>query len=496
MSIKQKAIKGVIWSAIQNWGTQAVSLIVFFVLARLLTPEDFGLVALANVFLAFMQIFLEQGFAQALIQRQKLEPEHLDTAFWTNLGIGLILTIGGWLSAPFMADKFAQPQLTPILQCFSLLFVISALAKVQQAILERKFAYRAIAARWLLGTMLGGCVGLSMAVAGFGVWSLVAQQMVHELVGAIVIWASSDWRPRLKFSPQHFQHLFGFGINILGFNFLNFFNNRINDFLIGYFLSPAALGYYNISYRVLRVMTKLLVKTTKEVALPTFSRLQNDLERFRKAFYTATQLTSVVAFPCFLGMMILAPELVIVIFGEQWLRAVPLMQILALMGIIRSVSFFKSSGFLAMGKPSWWFGLSILSVMLNLAGFAIAYRWGIIAVTIAYVMRALVVFPIGQWAVSLLIQVPLPLYLRQFIPPLLSSMVMAIAILGTKQLLFESLKPALSILVSTVVGIIVYAIVIRLLALQLFNQLLEMAQLALSKSKDKIQVPKKQKGNF
>ena len=483
MSIKQKAVKGVVWSAIQNWGSQAGSLIVFFILARLLEPEDFGLVALANVFLAFMQIFLEQGFAQALIQRREIEPEHLNTAFWTNLVIGILLTVLGLTSAGLVANLFKQPQLTPILRCFSGLFVISSFAKVQQALLEREFDFRAIALRWLLGTLIGGIVGVVMAVNGFGVWSLVSQQMVHELVGTLVLWGASPWRPQLKFSVEHFHSLFGFGINILGFNLISFFNNRVNDFLIGYFLGPVALGYYTIAYRVLTVMTQLLVRTSQSVALPTFSRLQADLKRFRKVFYTATQLTSLIAFPTFLGMATLAPELIRLLFGNQWVPAIPIVQVLALMGILRSVTFFAGSVFMAMGKPSWWFWLGSLKVILNFVGFAIAYRWGIIAVTIAYVLRLYIAFPIGQWAISRLIHVPLLTYLRQFVAPLVSSLIMAAVILVVKQAFTSSVNSLALLIICTVIGGIIYGITIRLFAPKLWQLLLELLQLAWSRSK-------------
>jgi PST family polysaccharide transporter len=180
MNIKQKAIQGVVWSVIQNWGSQAGSLIVFLILARLLTPEAFGLVALANVFLAFMQIFLEQGFTQALIQRQELEPEHLDTAFWTNFFSGILLTIIGFAFASSVANIFNQPKLIPILQCFSGLFVINSLSHVHQAILSRELAFKIMAVRTLIGILIGGIVGVVMAVSGFGVWSLVSQQVVFE----------------------------------------------------------------------------------------------------------------------------------------------------------------------------------------------------------------------------------------------------------------------------------------------------------------------------
>ncbi|WP_421655574.1 lipopolysaccharide biosynthesis protein [Leptothermofonsia sp. ETS-13] len=482
MSIKQKAVKGVVWTTIQNWGSQAGSLIVFFILARLLQPQDFGLVALADVFLVFMQLLLEQGFAQAIIQRQELEPEHLDTAFWISLAIGMSLTLIGFASAGWVAEFLKQPLLAPILQCLSPVFVISAFSRVQQAILERQFAFKAIALRWLVGTIAGGAVGITLAFLGFGVWSLVIQRLVHEAIGTLMLWSASNWRPGFKVSMPHFRQLFGFGINIMGFNVLNFFNTRINDFLIGYFLGLIALGYYSVAYRVLTVMTQLLVRTSRDVALPTFSRLQTEPERFRRAFYTATQLTSTVAFPTFLGMATLAPELVLLLFGKQWQPSIPLMQILALMGMLRAVTFFKGSVFIAMGKPAWWFWLSVLNVVLNLIGFAIAIPFGIQAVAFAYVLRGYLAFPVGQWAVSRLIQDPLLLYLRQFITPLVSALVMATAILGAKQLLTVWLNPFGLLATCTFLGAMIHGLTIRLLAPQLFQQVLDLARLAVSRT--------------
>lgn len=174
MSIREKAVKGIVWSIIQNWGSQAGSLIVFFLLARLLEPKVFGLVALASIFLAFMQIFLNQGFSQVVIQRQELEPKHLDTAFWTNLTIGISLTVLGFTTSELVANFFRQPQLTIILKWFSLLFLITSLSSVQQALLERHFAFKAIAVRLLAGTFIGGTVGVIMATSGLGIWSLVS----------------------------------------------------------------------------------------------------------------------------------------------------------------------------------------------------------------------------------------------------------------------------------------------------------------------------------
>lgn len=482
MGIKQKAIRGFVWSAIQNWGSQAGGLVVFFVLARLLPPAAFGLVALANVFLAFMQIFLEQGFAQALIQRKHLEPEHLDTAFWTTVAIGGVLSLLGWIGAGAVANLFNQPQLTPILQWLSLLFLINSFSNVQRAILERRFAFKAIAARSLLAMLMGGITGVGMACLGFGVWSLVGQQMVSELVAVLVLWTASDWRPGLKISAQHFQHLFNFGINILGFNLLSFINTRADDFLIGYFLGPVALGYYSIAYRVLTLMIQLLTSTSNQVALPTFSRLQDDLERFRKAFYLATQFTSAIAFPTFLGMAVMAPQLVSLLFGTQWLPSVPVMQVLAFMGMMQSVSYFKGSVFMAMGKPSWRLWLAMLNASLNIIGFSIAVQFGIVAVALAYVIRGYLIFPIGQWLVSRLIKTPLLTYLKQFIPALTGSLIMAVAMLGTKSLLVDRLSSLPLLFICSAIGAFIYLCSIRIFAPDLFQQFLELLRLALARS--------------
>jgi O-antigen/teichoic acid export membrane protein len=180
-SLRQQFIKGIIWSAIQNWGTQGISFLVFLLLARLLKPEAFGLVSLAEVFLAFVRIFLDQGFSAAIVQRKELEPEHLNTAFWINLGISLLLTLFGIAFADTVATFFKQPELIPIIRWMSLSFFLSAFSQIQSAILQRKFRFKALATRCLIGAFIGGIVGIAMAFFGYGVWSLVGQQLSNQI---------------------------------------------------------------------------------------------------------------------------------------------------------------------------------------------------------------------------------------------------------------------------------------------------------------------------
>ena len=483
MSLKHKAFTGLIWSIIQNSGTQIFSLIIFLVLARLLTPETFGLIALANVFLAFMRIFLDQGFAKALIQRENLEPEHLDAAFWSQVGSGILLTTITFSTAGLVAGVFNQPKLIPVLQYLSLIFVINSLSRVHDALLCREFVFKVIALRSLLGTIISGAIGIAMAFAGYGVWSLVALNIASELVSLIVIWGAVDWRPRLRFSIKHFQDLYSFGMYLLAFKFIKFFDKRADNLLIGYFLGEVALGYYAIAYRILEVMTQLLIKTVDKVALPTFSRLQTEPERFRSLFYKTTQFTSLIAFPTYLGVVIFAPELIVTLFGEQWIPATVPMQILALEGILLAVSLFHKSVFMSMGKPSWTVRISLLNATANLIACLIAVRWGIVAVAIAYVISSYLVFPVSQWAVNRLIKLELMTYLRQFITPFLSSAIMVGAIVIARHLLFDAIDSKLLLIVGTAIGMSVYALCVRILEPQLLEKVWEFVKLSSGRKK-------------
>ncbi|MEO0456094.1 MAG: lipopolysaccharide biosynthesis protein [Cyanobacteria bacterium P01_A01_bin.114] len=465
MNLKRKAIRGAMWSAIEKWGAQLVSTAIFLLLARLLGAEAFGLVALANVFLAFMQIFLGQGFAQAIIQKDALEPEHLDTAFWTSVLMGTLFILMVFVGAGAVADLYGKPELTPIIRWMSISFLFGGLSSVQSAILKRNMQFRAFAARSLVATVACGLAGVGAALVGLGVWSLVVKELTFGLTGSILLWNLSDWRPSFRFSPAHFRDLFSFGINIVGSNFLSFFNSRSDDLLIGYFLGPVALGYYSVAYRLLLIMIKLLTDVTAQVALPTFSRMQKEPERLRKAFYKVTQYTSLISFPAFLGMAALAPELVQVLFGEEWIPSIPVMRILAFNGILQSIYFFNGTVFLSTGKPSWRLFVQSLNVVFNVITFLLLVKWGIVAVAAGFVIRGYLLSPLPPLLIKKLIHIDLFHYLAQFISPLLASAAMVACIFATQSLIKNWADNNSLILASgTIVGTLVYAFTLNMIS--------------------------------
>jgi O-antigen/teichoic acid export membrane protein len=482
MGLKQEAVKGVAWSAAQKWGVRIISFLVMLVLARLVLPESFGLVAAAVVFTSFAQIFVDQGFSDAIVQFNHLEREHLDTAFWISMATGIVLTIASIAGASLIASLFREPDLVPIIKWLSPIFVLSALSSVQQSILRRNLDFKSLTVRSLIATIASGVVAVTMAFLGCGVWSLVAKLLVEGVVSVIALWQVSEWRPSFRFSGKHFKDLFTFGIHILGGNFVDFLSVHSDDFLIFYFLGPLALGYYTLAYNLLIVMTDLLVSVPNLVAFPVFSKLQDDPARLKSAFNEVTQLQSLIAFPIFLGIFVVAPEAVRVLYSDTWIASIPVIQILMLIGIVRSATFFYSSIFRAAGKPSWRFALYSLTALLNVIGFMAVVRLGIVAVAISYVVVSYALMPLYFYLIQKLVHVTILDHLKQYLSAFISSIAMIAVVLILKQFLGENLSVVLRLVICVTAGVSTYLLAIRLIQPALFMKILGLAQMVLPKS--------------
>lgn len=466
-----KAVTGLAWSAVEKWGQQVMNLIVFMVLARLLEPEDFGLIAMASVFSAFVMVFLDQGMATALVQREELDPIYIDTAFWANVLAGIILTIIGVTLSDFVAGIFNIPSLAPIIAWLSLSFFIYSLSSTQQAIIQRKMDFRSLALRSLIAKLVGGVAGVVLAIRGYGVWALVAQSLVTALVALVVLWTVSDWRPRFQFSIKRFKELFSFGMNVMGAQTINFFDLRLDHFLIGYFLGPTLLGYYAIAYRFLLLTQELIMGLTHQVLFATFSRLQKNIKVLRDVFYQATQFISIIVWPLYVGLVITAPEFIIVLFGDKWSSSVQVMQILALSGIPLCTLVLSGNLAVSLGKPSWHLKARFIISIARILGFILAVRWGIVAVAIAFVATNIFIYtPINIWLANRLIRLDFKKYFSYFTAPIIGSVVMTITIFGSKHVLYGLPGLYWSLILDIIIGALSYFGVIWLMRPNIFRQ--------------------------
>jgi O-antigen/teichoic acid export membrane protein len=471
-NLGRAAVRGLAWTILRSVSSRLVGSVVFIVLARLLDPKAFGTVALASVFVVLISLLVESGFGEALIQRRQVTEVDLNTAFWVSNAFGIALALLTATTAGLLARLFHQPDLGPVLRALSLVFVLAALASVPQALLRRGLGFRQIALRGVAATVAGGVVGVAMALAGFGVWSLVGQILANTLVGTAVLWLACSWRPGPAVSRTSLVELFGFGANVLGERLAIFTSRRSDDFLVGLVLGPVALGLYAAAYRILLILTEIVIWTIEGVAFPVFSRLHEDPRRSRRAFYAVTQLCCAVATPAFLCLGVLAPELTRVAFGPKWTGAIPVMQVLALVGIPQSVTYFNKAVVNAAGRPNLSLRVAVLTGVANVVAFILVVRWGILAVAISYVVCSYLVAPVSFWSVSRVIEVQARPYLRLFVAPLTSGVAMVAAVVAARAALADAVTGLAELAVLGSVAGVVYLLALAVTGRQLVRMVL------------------------
>jgi PST family polysaccharide transporter len=475
--VRTAIVNAVIWSATRTGGQAFVSFLVLVTLARLLDPKSFGLVAMATVFTELILMIQDQGFDQAIIQRQELEDTHLDTAFWVSLVTGCLLTGCGQAIAGPVSQFFGEPQVAPIVRWLSLCFLFVSVGSTQNAILRRSLKMKQLAVRSLSATVIGGCVAMGMALTGFGVWSLVARGLVSTLLESAIVWFLSDWRPRCRFRWHQFVELFTFGMSIVGKRIVTVVHRRCDAFVIGLFLGPTPLGYYTIGNKLIFTIRDLITGISGPVVLPAFSRMQHHPDRLLGAFLDATRLTSFVAFPAFLGLAAVGHVFIPALYGDRWAQSIPIVQMLALVGILEAVSYYHGSAMVAAGKPSWNLGVKLVTTACNVVALLIAARWGIVAVAAAFVISSFVAAPVSLLAVRRFVPFDLRTYLRQFVVPLMASSAMVAVVFGFRQVLapIPGAHGQLGVLV--VAGAVTYLLVLQVAAPSLTAQVVELLRL-------------------
>lgn len=478
-ALRGRVTRGLTWTIVDQWGRQALNLLVFAVIARLVSQADIGLVALASVFVALAQIFIEAGLADALVQRRELTRAHIDTAFWASMTAGVALAVAGVLLAIPLGIVFGEPGLTPILQVLSLTFVLYALSATQMALLRRELAFRALAMRALFAIGGGSVVGITMAWLGYGAWALVGQQLAQATLSVLALWRVSPWRPTRQVSRAHFRELFSFGIHVVGSDLMGFLSRRTDNLLIGFVLGPVALGIYTVAYRILESTSALLIGIATKIAFPAFSRLQGDRERMVGAFLRVTRVSSAIILPGYLGLALIAPELTLVLFGPRWELSGPVAAVLYLIGIAYSVTTFGGSLLNAAGHPEVVFRFRLISTVVNVVGFAIAVPFGILAVAAAFVARGYLLMPLNLYWLHKYAGVPIAEYLRQLVPTAFATAAMAVAVVAVKLVLGPAADVGALLAAEVLAGAAVFFVVMWLVRRDVLRDVVGVARDAL-----------------
>jgi PST family polysaccharide transporter len=387
----------------------------------------------------------------------------------------VLLAAAFWLSAEPVAKLYETPELAPVVRWLSAVLPLRGLATVPVGLLQRHFRFRVLAIRSIFGAVAGGVAGVVAAFAGWGVYALVVQQIVAGLVDVVTVWSAAAWRPRFAYSRRHLRELVGFSAHIVGAGLLDVLNRRSGDFLIGFFLGDVALGLYAVAYRVLLVLTQVLAKPGTLVAFTAFSRLQDDRDRMRAAFYQSTQAASVISIPIFVGIALVAPIAVPLVFGEKYGQSGLVLQLLALAGVVHAISYYNSSVYLGVGRPDVRLKLLVINTVVHVAVLFWVVRWGIEAVAAAVVVQVYLLVPLDLVALRGLIGVSPKRYFANFIPAAAASALMAVAVIGVLASPFGVLA---RLVLATVGGGLVYCVSLFVIAPELVRGIWTRVKLA------------------
>ncbi len=390
-----QARSGALWAVLHGGAKHGMDLLVFLMLARWLSPQAFGLMALVSTVLVVVVMLAELGLAEALVQRRRLAGVAVDTAFWLLLGVGAALAAGLAAIAVPLARLYQQPDLAPLVWALCPLVIVVSLNAVPQALMQRALRFRPLALRGMAGTLAGGVTGLTLALSGADVWSLAAQQLVAAGVGLALLWRQTDWRPRWRFSPAAAKRQAGFGRHVLMTRSLNVVASKVDDAVVGLVLGPVALGVYAVAGRLRLALEQLFCQGIDAVALAAFSRLVSQREALGQAYLGATRTAITLALPVFMSAAWLSPVVLPALIGPQWSAAMAPLQVLLLAGLLQAFLHFNHAVFRAVGQPqrSWQLGLA--SLALNACLVMVAVRWGVLAVAWAYLLRVALIGPWG-----------------------------------------------------------------------------------------------------
>lgn len=388
------AVSGALWTAMANIVSQTLSFLVFVLLARLMAPADFGLITLSMAVILLVTAISGLGLGKLLVQLENPGQPELDTAFALSTLTGMVLALTLWLAAPLLADAVDTPELAAVMRALVCVVILKALGVVPQGLLAREFRFRAIALRTIVSLVIGGAAGIVLALNGYAVWALVAQEIVKALVSLIGLWLACRWTPGTALSLARGCGMLRQSLHIMGSEISRIANHHLDRFLIGSFLGVVNLGIYSIAAKVNRVAISVLQDSLSSVGLATFSRTRGDPARLGEAFYGSQRISAAVTLPFFVLLILTADSLVPLLLGPQWQASVPVLQALCLASCAGSIGVFNNPLLLAIGRPDIALRVSLLNVLTGLLAFFIAARWGVLGVSLAFALRAWLMLPL------------------------------------------------------------------------------------------------------
>lgn len=486
MSLKRNFGQSSFWMSTAASGNSLISFGIFIVLSRLLAPEEIGLVAFALIVVELGKIVVNAGIAQAIVRHPEWDESYAATSFYLNLLLATLITAAAiFIVAPMVAHYY-DPRAELLVQVLAIIFFLEGAKAVHEGKLKRDFNFRAIALRTLVASLVSGIAGVVMATLGYGVWALVAQQLINQWLITIITWHSARWTPGRHFSWQHTGALMGFSTPLMFAQLASNLANKVYEILIGLLIGPAALGFFRVGGRVLFIMQEIVIKPFEQALLPALSRL-NDQTARAQATLRVMRISAYFTFPIFFGAAAIGPEFVQLAFTDKWAQSGQVMTMLALGIAPMVISAQVNSALTASGYTQQVMILAAIAFVLNcLLGFLVV-PYGIVIAAAGFSLRTYLSIIFNMWFFKTLFQVSIQRQLRTIAPTFTAALLMFGLVQATKLILPPEWPVGLRLLFLAAEGGVIYFLIMSCVFRQETKHFLgESAALAPDKAKPAI----------
>ena len=425
-SLKHKMIKGIGWSFADNIASSGITFLVGLILARLLTPKEYGIMAMITVFIAISNSIIDSGFSNALIRKIDVKRIDYNTVFYFNLLIGIFLYGFLFVFASAIASIFIEPQLISITRVIGLVLIINSFAIVQRTILVKDVDFRTQTKVSLIASLLSSVTGIGMALYGCGVWSLVGQLLTRQLFNTIFLWIYNCWRPIWEFSVESFRELFSFGSKLLFSGLLDTIYKNIFYIIIGRFYTSAQLGQYTRAEQFNIIFSSNLTSVVQRVSYPVLSSIQNDLHRLKEAYRRVIKTTMMISFAFMLGLAAVAKPLIIILIGDKWVGAIFYLQIICFSGMLYPLHAINLNMLQVKGRSDLFFKLEIIKKIAGIFPIVLGIFYGIEYMLWGSVCVSIIAFFLNSYYSADLVNYSTIDQIKDILPTLLISLLVAL----------------------------------------------------------------------
>lgn len=480
MDTKKQTLSNLVWRFAERCGAQGVSFVVSIVLARLLAPDVYGTVALVTVFTSILQVFIDNGIGNALIQKKDADDLDFSTIFYFNIVLCLCLYFLMFLSAPFIASFYEMPELTPVVRVLSLTLVISGIKNVQQAYVSRHLMFRKFFFSTLAGTIGAAIIGIALAYFGFGVWALVVQQVFNAAVDTLVLWITVPWRPKKMFSFQRLKKLYSYGWKLLAASLLNTVYSDLRQLIIGKLYSSSDLAYYNRGKQFPHLIVTNINTSIDSVLFPVMSNVQDKREKVCDMTRLSIKVSTYIMAPLMMGLAATAGPLVKVLLTEKWSECIPYLRIFCITYMFYPIHTANLNAIKAMGRSDLYLKLEVTKKAVGMILLLISMNFGVMAMAYSLLISSVTSQIINSWPNRTLLKYGYLEQLKDIMPSVFLALFMGACVYLISYL---NLSLWLILIIQVMIGAIIYIAGSCLLKLEGFTYLLGILKPYLQKLK-------------